>query len=106
MIGQVFQHRPDYRSSEQVSLLYLHEKLYCRADSLKPKPFVVLNTVTLEEEKEEFELDKEDKNLEWKTNEETGRSLTHTPLFSDGTLIYVVSQRHAPKPKGKPHLSH
>jgi hypothetical protein len=33
--------------------------LYCRAESLKPKPFVVINTVTLEEEKDEFELDKE-----------------------------------------------
>lgn len=102
MIGQVFQHKSDYRSSEQVALLHLHGKLYCRAESLKPKPFITLNPVTLEEEeKEEFELEKEDKNLEWKTNEETGRSLTYSPLFSDGNLIYVISQRHAPKPKGK-----
>ena len=51
-----------------------------------------LNPVTLEEdEKEEIQLDKEDKNLEWKENPETGRSLTFTPLISDGTYIYVIS---------------
>lgn len=83
-------------------MLYLNGKLYCRAESLKPKPFVRLDPLTLQEdEKEEFELDMEDRNLEWKANEETGRSLTHTPLFSDGTYLYVVSQRKAPKPKGK-----
>jgi hypothetical protein len=65
--------------------------LYCRADSLKPKPFVVINQVTLEDEKEEFELDKEDHNLEWKTNEDTGRSLTSTPLLTDGNYIYVIA---------------
>ena len=66
--------------------------LYCRAESLKPKPFIRINPTTLEEDvKEEFELEKEDKNLEWKVNEETGRSLTYTPFFSDGTYIYVVS---------------
>jgi hypothetical protein len=76
--------------------------VYVRAESLKPKPFIRLDPSTLEEdEKEEFELEKEDRNLEWKSNEETGRSLTHTPLFSDGTNIYVVSQRKAPKVKGK-----
>lgn len=82
--------------------MYLNGKLYCRAESLKPKPFIRINPNTLEEdEKEEFELDKEDKNLEWKSNDETGRSLTYTPLFSDGHYIYVVSQRKTPKPKGK-----
>lgn len=78
-------------------MLHLNGKLYCRAESLKPKPFVVINTVTLEEEKDEFELDKEDKNLEWKENEETGRSLTSTPLLTDGTYIYVIAQKKAPK---------
>ena len=72
-------------------LLHLNNKLYCRAEGLKPKPFVVVNSITLEEEKEEFELDKEDKNLEWKENEDSGRSLTATPLFTDGIYIYVVA---------------
>lgn len=60
MVGQVYQHKADYRSGEQVSLLYLNNKLYCRSESLKPRPFVVLDPTTLEEEKEEFELEKED----------------------------------------------
>lgn len=60
MIGQVYQHKSEYRSGEQVALLYLNGKLYCRAESIKPKPFVVINPSTLEEEKEEFELEKED----------------------------------------------
>lgn len=102
MIGQVYQHKNEYKSGEQVSLLHLNGKLYVRADSLKPKPFVRVDPTTLdEEEKEEFELEKEDRNLEWKSNEETGRSLTYTPLFSEGTYIYVISQRKAPKAKGK-----
>ena len=51
----------------------------------------MVNTQSLEEEKDEFELEKEDKNLEWKSSEETGRSLTFTPLMSDGEFIYVIS---------------
>ncbi|CDW73494.1 UNKNOWN [Stylonychia lemnae] len=99
MIAQVYLHKNEYKSGEQVSLLHLNGKLYCRADSIKPKPFVVINTNTLEEEKDEFELEKEDQNLEWKENEETGRSLTHTPLISDGRYIYVIAQKKAPKKK-------
>lgn len=82
-----------------MSLLYLNGKLYCRADSIKPKPFVLLNPQTLEEQKEEFELEKEDQNLEWKENEDTGRSLTYTPLITDGHYIYVIAQKKAPKKK-------
>ena len=80
-------------------MLFLNGKLYLRADSVKPKPFVSINTQTLEEDKEEFELEKEDKNLEWKENEETGRSLTFSPLISDGRYIYVIVQKKAPKKK-------
>jgi len=100
MIGQVYQHKNDYRSGEHTAILHLNGKLYVRAESLKPKPFVVVNPNTLEEEsKEEFALEQEDKNLEWKENEETGRSLLYTPIFTDGTFIYVVSMKKAPKKK-------
>lgn len=60
-----------------------------------------INPDTLEEEKDEFELEKEDQNLEWKENEDTGRSLTYTPLITDGHYIYVIAQKKAPKKKGK-----
>lgn len=72
-------------------MVFVKGKLYCRSESDKPKPFIAINTQTLEEEKDEFELEKEDKNLEWKTNEESGRSLTNTPLMTDGEYIYVIS---------------
>lgn len=68
MLGQVYLHKPEYRSGEKVTLLYLNDKLYCRSESLKPKPFVTINILTLEEEKDEFEIEKEDQNLEWKSN--------------------------------------
>ena len=92
MIGQVFQHKSDYRSGEQIQILKLNNHLYVRSEAIKPKPFIRLNIQTLEEDtKEEFELEKEDRNLEWKENETTGRSLTYTPLFTDGQQIYVIS---------------
>jgi hypothetical protein len=59
MIGQVFQHLPDYRKDEHVQILKLNDHIYVRSLKLKPKPFVRLNAQTLEEDsKEEFELEK------------------------------------------------
>jgi hypothetical protein len=55
MIGQVFQHFPDYRSGEHLQILKLNNFIYVRSEALKPKPFVRLNASTLEEDsKEEF----------------------------------------------------
>ena len=70
--------------------MYLNEKLYCRAESLKPKPFVCIDPITLEESKDEVELEKEELNLEWKEDENSGRFLTYTPLISDGEYVYVI----------------
>ena len=43
--------------------------------------------------KDEVELEFAEKNLEYKENDNTGRSLLNTPLFTDDNLIYVISQR-------------
>lgn len=101
MMGQVYQHKPEFKNGESVDLMCLNGKLYCRSKSEENHPFVVLNTQTLEEQKIEFQLEKEDRNLEWKTDEETGRSLTSTPLLTDGQDIYVIAQYTAAKKKGK-----
>lgn len=49
-----------------------------------------------EEEKFEPELEKEGPTMLWteKKNEETGRHLQDSPMFTDGTYFYLVSQKH------------
>ena len=73
------------------SILALNGKLYFRSKKFKHKPFILINPTTLEIEREEVEIEKGPFSLEWKKNEESGRYLTHTPLFTDGKYIYVVS---------------
>jgi len=92
MIGKVYKHKPDFRSGQISSMVCFNGKLYFRCEETKPKPFVVVDTETLEELKVEFELEKEETNLEWKESEEIGRFLTFTPMFTDGTFLYVVAQ--------------
>lgn len=82
-------------------MMYLNGKLYFRCSDIKPKPFVLINPETLEELKDEFELEKEENNLEWKEDEKTGRFLTYTPLITDGKFIYVISQKKEPKKEDK-----
>ena len=91
MMGQIFVNNAKYRNEEKVQLMYLNGKLYCRSEQMKPKPFVIVNVATLEEEKEEIEMEKVDKNLEWKENEDSGRSLTYTPIITDGNYVYVIA---------------
>ena len=100
MMGEVYLHKSDYRSGENVSLMFLNGKLYCRSSEVKPAPFVLLNPVTLEEEKteeKEDEVDKEGQTLAWAANEDTGRSLEFTPLITDGQLVYVIALQKTPK---------
>lgn len=35
--------------------------------------------------------------LSWSEDKESGRKLQHTPMFSDGILIYAIAQRSKPQ---------
>ena len=40
-------------------MVFMNGKIYFRSEEMKPKPFVTIDPDTLEEMKEEFELEKE-----------------------------------------------
>ena len=52
MTGKVLMHKSDYRSGENCSLLYFRGKLLVRTESVKPKPFVIVDPETLKVEKD------------------------------------------------------
>ena len=97
MLGKLYQQAKTPRDSS-TSMVYLNGKLLLRSEHFKP--FAVFNPQTLEEEKFETAFNKDELTLEWKEDAETGRHLTSTPMFTDGTYLYVVSLRH-PKRQGK-----
>ena len=72
-------------------------KIYMRSSDYKPAPFVTIECETLQEVKIEPELkfdeqSKDKPTIQWlDANEETGRSLGFSPMFSDGTFIYVIA---------------
>jgi hypothetical protein len=89
--GAVKNHNADLRSGEDVNMVFLNGKILLR--SSEAKPFVYIDPETLEEKKdEELELEKEGPNLQWEANEDTGRSLTFTPLITDGQYLYVIAK--------------
>jgi len=104
MLGKVYLHKPDFKSDKHCSLLSFKGKLLVRCEDYKPKPFAIIDPDTLEETKEEVELEKEDQSLEWKEDKEKGRTLHTSPLFTDGRYVYVVAQVREPKAQGGKHL--
>ena len=72
-------------------------KIYMRSSDYKPAPFVTIECETLQEVKikPELKFDEQSKDkptIQWlDANEETGRSLGFSPMFSDGTFIYVIA---------------
>ena len=95
--GTLKNRNPDLRS-EDCRMVYINGKILLR--SSETKPFVYIDPETLKEEEVEMDFEGiEGPTLEWKTNEETGRSLTHSPLMFDGTYLYVVSRNKAVKSK-------
>jgi len=90
------------------SLMLLDGKLYFRHEGIKPAPFVLVDRDTLEEVKMDPELKFEPKegqiqSLQWaEENEETKRSLTYTPLVTDGTYVYVIARQGQPQGEQAP----
>lgn len=109
--GKLKIHNPELRSGEDISLVFIKDKLILR--SSEATPYRVVDPETLEEKeyKEEEEDEEEDeeqrkekknkKTLKWEANEDTGRSLTFSPLFTDGQFLYVISKLKVPKLNGK-----
>lgn len=79
-------------------MVYINGKILLR--SSETKPFVYVDPETLKEEEVELDFEGiEGPTIEWKTNEETGRSLTYSPLMFDGTYLYMISRNKAVKNK-------
>ena len=89
--GKLYQ-QSDKFTGENTTIVCLNGKLLLRSERFRP--FVVINPHTLEEEKFESAFDKGALTLEWREDAESGRHLTSTPMFTDGTFLYVVSLRH------------
>jgi hypothetical protein len=86
------------------SLMLFKNQLYVRNSEDKPLPFKIYDADTLErveiedEEKRYEPAEGETRSLQWtELNEETGRQLGETPLFTDGTFLYVLARRQKTK---------
>lgn len=95
--------------SSESRILWLNGKLIVRDSQSEETPIRVFDPKTLQLDKEATEaIDKkwveseEKKELTMKfmkeADKETGRLLKESPLFSDGTYLYVVSQQKHIKP--------
>ena len=70
-----------------------------RSSTAKDRPFYILDPVTLEEKREFFEIEKDNINPEWREDKENNRYMTHTPLFTDSNLLYILSYKKPEKGK-------
>jgi hypothetical protein len=79
------------------TIMLFEGKIHMRSQDFKPAPFVTIECETLKEVKIEPELKFDDQSkdqptIQWlDANEETGRSLGFSPMFTDGTFIYVIA---------------
>ena len=79
------------------TIMLFEGKIYMRSPDFKPAPFVTIECETLKEVKIEPELKFDDQSkdrptIQWlDESEETGRSLGFSPMFTDGTLVYVIA---------------
>lgn len=109
--GKLKIHNPELRSGEDISLVFIKDKLILRSSEATPYRIVDPETLEEKEYKEEEEEEEEDeekkkekknrKTLKWEANEDTGRSLTFSPLFTDGHFLYIISKLKVPKLNGK-----
>lgn len=93
----IIEKNADFSWEADHSMCYLNGKLYVRTPGENEKPFMIIDPNTLkEEEKFEPELEKEEPNMLYtdKKDEKTGRHLQTSQLFTDGTYLYLVSQKH------------
>lgn len=80
-------------------MMILNDKLFIRHDDNDKSCLSVFDMENLKELKREPEdkiepKEGSDKSILWKSeNEETGRSLTFSPMATDGKLVYLISRR-------------
>lgn len=85
------------------SMMILNDKIYIRHEDMEKSCLSIFDMNTLEEIKRESEEKIEpkegsDKSILWKSeDEETGRSMTFSPMTTDGTYVYLISRRCQPK---------
>lgn len=102
MPSQIVEHN-EKLCKEESSMVLLNDKLYIRYKDLAPQPFVVVDKHTLKVEEMDPNLNFDPKegdihSLQWKgRDEENGRSLTYTPMITDGQYLYVISRQFLTK---------
>lgn len=102
MPGKIIAFNPDLAKSD-ASMMLFEDVLLVRYKDLAPAPFVKVDKNTLKEIKQETEVKYDPKegdhhSIQWKEKDETtGRSLTYTPLITDGALLYVICQQYQTK---------
>jgi hypothetical protein len=82
------------------SMMQLEDKIYIRHSEIKPAPFTVIDKNTLQEVKIDPEIKFETnqtQTIQWKSEDDFGRSLEYTPLITDGTFVYVIAKYRTPK---------